>query len=617
MHLPRGPFDWTCPVTGEKQVAYLQKNLYGIPPAPRTFSKGVHKFHCSIGFSSCIVESSLFARIDEHGNEVQCGMYVDEGYGGASDMDRALWYRDKLKTKYDITWEFEWKNMLGFGVEDEPDKPLAFTANKYVRGMMDKYLPGELKQERKTASRESIMSLSAIKLPELGSSEDITMKAMQELGRSLVGGLGHLARGRFDIVFDHAIAAQSMARMSYEATEAAKEVLRYAASKEMRIEYPSTMGKKPYRHAPSPYREPIRPYDEEIDFELYGIGDMGMRKMETSGSKPMGGYAVMYGGGALEAKSFRFHTVITDSTSGETVVASRLGNRLLFYRRVKSFLGRPPQAPTPLFTDNDGTWYVARDATGTTRMTYVINHVKMIQQLETDSETRAFQCDTALNPADCLATWRDPATRLRHYTFIMGDPAKARRLWVESAAFKSWKQKKISPVPSKPVDMEGIKTADKGALAIMAPTQPTPSFLSRLAARAYDGLVTDPMVANNESCFTVMDTEPFAREHGYSHFLTVPRKFILDCNQAILTVADLDILHDQAQHVIMQHLMSLNVSFDVTQLWTGFHVPPHASVPWLHMHVLYPKDIVIKPPMGHRWTKPRFISTQELRLKIA
>ena len=27
---------------------------------------------------------------------------------------------------------------------------------------------------------------------------------------------------------------------------------------------------------------------------------------------------------------------------------------------------------------NDGTWYVARDATGTTRMTYVINHVKMI-----------------------------------------------------------------------------------------------------------------------------------------------------------------------------------------------------------------------------------------------
>jgi hypothetical protein len=235
MHLPRGPFDWTCQVTGERQVAYLQKNLYGIPPAPRTFSKGAHTFHESNGFSVCTVESSLFSRIDESGNEVQCGMYVDEGYGGASDMDRALWYRDLLKTKYDITWEFEWKNMLGFGVIDEEDKPLAFTANKYVRSMTDKFLPGEMRQDRKTASRESIMSLAGIKLPELGSAEDIAMKANQELGRSLVGGLGHLARGRFDIVFDHAIAAQSMARMSDEATEAAKEILRYAASKEMRI----------------------------------------------------------------------------------------------------------------------------------------------------------------------------------------------------------------------------------------------------------------------------------------------------------------------------------------------------------------------------------------------
>jgi hypothetical protein len=124
-------------------------------------------------------------------------------------------------------------------------------------------------------------------------------------------------------------------------------------------------------------------------------------------------------------------------------------------------------------------------------------------------------------------------------------------------------------------------------------------------------------VANNESCFTVRDTEPFAQEHGYSHFLTVPRKFILDCNQSELTKADLDILLDQAQHVMRQHLMNLNVKFDVTQLWTGFHVPPHNSVPWLHMHVLYPKEIVTKPPMGHRWTKPRFISAHELRLKLA
>jgi hypothetical protein len=260
-----------------------------------------------------------------------------------------------------------------------------------------------------------------------------------------------------------AIAAQSMARMSYEATAAAEDILRYANSKDFRIEYPSTMGKKPVRMQPSLYREPIRPYDDEIDFDLYGIGDMGMKRMDVAGSKPMGGFVVMYGGGPLEAKSYRFHTVITDSTSGETVVASRLGNRLVYYRRVLTFINRPPQGPSPVFTDNDGTWYVARDAMGTTRMTYVINHVRMLQQLESDGETRAFQIDTALNPADCLATWRDPATRIRHYTFMMGDPAKARRMWRESAAIKSWKKKKLVPVPSPPVEIDVNNTAKKFA----------------------------------------------------------------------------------------------------------------------------------------------------------
>ena len=108
-------------------------------------------------------------------------MYVDEGYGGATSMEYALWYKAKLEEKYTLTWEFEWKNMLGFGVVDVEDKPLAFTSTKYVRSLADKFLPGESKQDRKTASRETIMQLSAVVLPEIGSAEDIAMRANQEL----------------------------------------------------------------------------------------------------------------------------------------------------------------------------------------------------------------------------------------------------------------------------------------------------------------------------------------------------------------------------------------------------------------------------------------------------
>jgi hypothetical protein len=297
---------------------------------------------------------------------------------------------------------------------------------------------------------------------------------MQEEGRSLCGGIGHLARGRPDVMIDHALVAQCMARMTYEARNHCFEILRFANAVPMRLEYPSTvLGPDRKRATPSLYREPIRPYDVEIDYDLWAVGDMGMKKHSVENAKPMGGFAIMYGAGLLEAKSYRFHTVVTDSTSGETLVASRAGNRVVVYRRLLRFWGKPPLGPTPLFTDNDGTWYVARDGTGTTRMNYIINHVRMLQELETSLETRAFQIDRALNPADVLASWRDPATRTRHYALLMGDPVRARKLWRESSAFKQWKPATLVPVPVKPPAVNQL--AATGVSSVTPPAGPSES----------------------------------------------------------------------------------------------------------------------------------------------
>ena len=86
-------------------------------------------------------------------------------------------------------------------------------------------------------------------------------------------------------------------------------------------------------------------------------------------------------------------------------------------------------------------------------MTYVINHVQMLQQLESDGETRAFQIDRNLNPADVLATWRDSATRARHYALLMGNPVKARQLWLASSAYKQWRPAKLVSVPTPPPEV--------------------------------------------------------------------------------------------------------------------------------------------------------------------
>ena len=86
-------------------------------------------------------------------------------------------------------------------------------------------------------------------------------------------------------------------------------------------------------------------------------------------------------------------------------------------------------------------------------MTYVINHVRLLQQTESDEEIRTFQVDRAHNPGDVLVSWRDAGTRARHYTLLMGNPAKARAMWLNSSAFKQWRPAKIVPVPTAPPAM--------------------------------------------------------------------------------------------------------------------------------------------------------------------
>ena len=244
-----------------------------------------------------------------------------------------------------------------------------------------------------------------------------------------------------------------MARPSYEMHEHSKEVLRYAwANESFCIEFPGTICSDP-RPKPSIYREPIRPYDDAIDYDLYLIADMAPADTSVNNSKPMGGFAVMFSGGPLEWKSHRFHTIVPDVASGETIEASRVAQRGVFYRRLCNFFDRPRSGPTNLFTDNDGTWYAAREATGTTRMNYVINHLRIVQQLERDKETRAFQIDTVLNFSDPLTKWLPSGARWRHYNFMAGRPQLAKQLWRESNEYKQWKPKKIVPVPSEPIEL--------------------------------------------------------------------------------------------------------------------------------------------------------------------
>ena len=454
IELPKGPFDWNN-TDGERDVGLLEGNLYGIPPAPRTFTKQFRKHLHENGVQSCSVQLNAYHREGEDGRWVDGTGYVDEIFGGASSIDEAIWFKEMVERFAPVTFQLEWQEALGFGVEvdetDPEDPRVTFKTRKYVLSLVERFLKGESKPDRQTASRQTIMSLQAEELPPAGSPEDLAMAHMQSEARALCGGMSHLSRGRFDVCLEHALCAQCMSRPTYSMFEHLKEALRFAWAH---------IDEGVVHHAHSlvlnPAREPIRPYDADVEYGLYGMSDGSYVKPGDTivTSKSMGGYAVMFGAAAIEWKSFRFHAVVVDTTSAESQAASRLTSRLVYFGALARFWGIAQNKPPYLFTDNDGLWYQAKDAADVTKMAFVIRHVRFIQQGQEMELTAVHQVDTALLPVDVFTKWMDKSTRMRHYLFMRGFPHEARAMWRASAAFKQWKPKRIVPVPEPPIEID-------------------------------------------------------------------------------------------------------------------------------------------------------------------
>ena len=112
----------------------------------------------------------MFAKDYGNGQEINAGTYMDEFFGGASNMESFEKYKAFMDGKYNCTWRIgdnAWDAMLGFDAAFGKGE-VSFGTKKYVRELVNRFLKGESKPTRKSASRESIMKLQleAAQLPE-------------------------------------------------------------------------------------------------------------------------------------------------------------------------------------------------------------------------------------------------------------------------------------------------------------------------------------------------------------------------------------------------------------------------------------------------------------------
>ena len=88
----------------------------------------------------------------------------------------------------------------------------------------------------------------------------------------------------------------------------------------------------------------------------------------------------------------------------------------------------------------------------------------------------------------------------------------------------------------------------------------------------------------------------------------IPKRFVRDAAQ--LGPADAELVRRMEAKAIELVRASVGEAFDPAELALGFHWPPWYSVPWLHLHAIYPKSA-----MSRRWkyTAVSFYSPDRVR----
>ncbi|KAL1520192.1 hypothetical protein AB1Y20_023662 [Prymnesium parvum] len=113
---------------------------------------------------------------------------------------------------------------------------------------------------------------------------------------------------------------------------------------------------------------------------------------------------------------------------------------------------------------------------------------------------------------------------------------------------------------------------------------------------------------DDDELFSFRDKNPAAP----IHYLVIPRRFVRDA--AELTPHDDVLVRKMAEKARYLVRSSVADSFDESELVLGFHWPPWYSVPWLHLHAIYPYS---KMKRRYKYTSLSFKSPEWVVNRLA
>ena len=129
---------------------------------------------------------------------------------------------------------------------------------------------------------------------------------------------------------------------------------------------------------------------------------------------------------------------------------------------------------------------------------------------------------------------------------------------------------------------------------------------ARWPARAGDAPAD--VVEDDGDLFTFRDIRPASR----LHLLVIPRTFVRDASQ-LSGAADAELVRRMRRKATALVRAEVGAAYNADELALGFHWPPWYSVPWLHLHAIYPKREITR---WYKYTPFSFYSPERVIERI-
>jgi diadenosine tetraphosphate (Ap4A) HIT family hydrolase len=140
-----------------------------------------------------------------------------------------------------------------------------------------------------------------------------------------------------------------------------------------------------------------------------------------------------------------------------------------------------------------------------------------------------------------------------------------------------------SPPPTTALTASCAAESTSSALPMVPPIPDAAQGFGRIA----QGLSSKPDVLRDEHFVTFHDHVPRAT----IHLLTLPRTYIRDID-SLVGAGGAQLVTDMIEHARAALSQVVGSGFDADRTLLGFHVSSFVSVPWLHLHSLYPRDSI-------------------------